>query len=188
MYSTYCTYRYLEWLVHYRICANFDIESRFQTAARFLWQPVYIHSLSMTQDPRCAKSYMGLPEKGSPLLLILYPSAHSCFESAVSLLNFLSIVLHQVTFGVPFLPSAYFRASIPMQHSAVPAVSPFPTVSNHLHHLLHTTKITGCRQVLVPCVICDTNIAGDFLTCEKIIHWVYDNVNENTFMNEDKAQ
>ena len=62
---------------------------------------------------------------------------------------------------------------MPMQHSTVTAVSLFPSVGHVVmdppNHLPRGAKITGCKQVFVPCVICDTSVAGEFLIFEKII-------------------
>jgi len=77
-----------------------------------------------------------------------------------------SCTLHYAYLGVTDHP-------VPVQHSTGTAVSPLPSVGrvvlDHPYNLFQTTKITGCQQVLLPCVIWDTGVAGDFLTIQKII-------------------
>lgn len=114
----------------------------------------------MAQDLWCAKWHMVSQ-------LFHSVSLHS-FEAE----DFVSWTFSRLSFNM----QAYLGVTdhpAPMQHSTVTAVSPFLSVGHvvldHPYHLFHTTKITGCQQVLLPCVIWDTGVAGDFLTIQKII-------------------
>lgn len=114
----------------------------------------------MAQDLWCAKWHMVSQ-------LFHSVSLHS-FEAE----DFVSWTFSRLSFNM----QAYLGVTdhpAPMQHSTVTAVSPFLSaghvVLDHPYHLFHTTKITGCQQVLLPCVIWDTGVAGDFLTIQKII-------------------